>query len=629
MSESIDTIRILADQLAGLHDDENIANKWKDEFHEQLDELEAKYGDLKAQAQSDADAKRAMEAVAKGIPALSKGIISAVQGFQKNDPFAGAAGVIDAVSAVITTAATISGAAGPPGAIVGAILSVVSMIVKLFSAQKPARSLEEKLEEMIRNLNGETKLQLLATVRKDSLGYVKAISPSDYGKKSYAFAKDDIDHNIPEAKQRIEDAAGWLNEKNNKELDLWSLVLASQCLAYIAYTQALVIALNLIEKPEEREKFRNIYFHTLTSNQSDFLQEILPAVRNRGTVWLADYWGKLYNRTVVVSAKKRDWIKCGATKGGDYAWIQSLTVVSRPSHAVALDHPNLAQFGTETETHDRYIILGKDTPFSKHALPNYDFRGRFGQAPFSDYYGVALKPDWPNLTPAYSVCAIPGREAHQVLVHTAHGDKIFFWKHGTESHTPGEEQNLVHEGLRNMYEGYFVGEVTAVFPKNGPKVPGLNCTKEKCLSMIYSACEVKANKSFIPENHAYQGVDHMEIRFDLRDYRFDVDPFRFYHSGPFLSPWKDFVGITTDPHYLWVYRAGAIACTTHQDVWDCFNNGLAQPNWMIYEIPHQGISKDSYDPEVPEKDEFTVGFNSYTNTTEEDYWIFTPVRMAP
>lgn len=618
MSESIDTIRILADQLAALHDDEDVRNTWATEFNEQLDELDTKYAALKADAKGNADAKRGMEAVAKGIPLFSKGVISAVQGFQKNDPIAGSAGVIDAVSSIITTIASISSTAGPAGAIVGAILSVVSMILKSFSAQKPTKALAQQLEEVIRNLKGEEWMQNLKMVREKSELFVGSITPDDYGKKSYERVRDDFKDNVIEGQKRIEDTAQWLEEPNNQELESWSVVLALQCFAYIAYTQALVMALSLVATEADRKDFKDDFFRTLMKQQLNFLRKILHVVRNRGTIWQSDFHGYLYNRTVVVSTKKSDWIKCGAAKGGEDARIQSFTVASRPSQTNAPVHPNLALFGTESLYGNRYRVIHvyddvKTKPFSAAPMPfnpNYKFQGRFGQAPFSQYYGVVLKSESADflkgLPPSYSVQAIPGREAHQVLVHTAHGDNIFFWKHGSDSHSGGEEQNLVYEGQRNMREGYLVGQVSAVFPKTTLKkvYSGPSFTaEEKCLNMIYSACEVEANKSHISENHAYKGKDHMEIGLDLRDYRF-AEPFRFYNSGSFLSPWKDFVGVTTDPHYLWVYRSGAIACATHQNVWDCVSDGRTQPNWMIYEIPHEGISKDSYDPETEGKDSF-------------------------
>ena len=614
MSETIETIKTLGTMIVNLQKDEELREKWWGEFTDHVKELDSRHKELKAAAKSNAAAAQNMNAIAKGIPAFSKGVMSAVQGFQKNDPLAGSAGVIDAVSSIITTVASMSSAAGPPGAIIGAILSVVSMILKLFSAQKPTKSMAQQLMEVIRKYDAEKTIQHLKTVQELIEDFMHTTSPKNFQTfPTYRGAMDYYNDLVPDARERIMDATQWLKQRQNKELELWSAVLAAQCFAYIAYAQSMIVVMSLIKVNEEKELFRKRYFPVMSQLQLDFLKEILPTVRNKGTVWYCTFDGYLLKRGIVVSHEevKAKWVDCGAARGWG-STMDAFTVAHRPTRAnqvATSPYPSLAQFSVESGSPriQNLPFVANGTLKISGFADNYIFRGRFGQAPFKEKYGIALRQvvgdtakKWRELPPTYGVFAQAGKHSHEVLVYTTHGSQLRFWEHGKEKHAEHETEDLRHVGTFGVKDGFLMGQVTATFPRENPNETGTpDFFNGSAMSAVYGACAVAAGKSDLVNYQINISAAHMEIIGYFMDHRYPNNPFRPFQQGRFTSPWPFFLGITSDPHYVWVYRAGAIACATHNDILTCLQSGKSAPDWMVYHIPHKGISDRPYDPEEP------------------------------
>ncbi len=51
------------------------------------------------------------------------------------------------------------------------------------------------------------------------------------------------------------------------------------------------------------------------------------------------------------------------------------------------------------------------------------------------------------------------------------------------------------------------------------------------------------------------------------------------------SPWRNFRGIGVDQGYLWVYRAGVVACATHTGIRKASQENRPIP-WMISDVPY-------------------------------------------
>ena len=82
------------------------------------------------------EAARVLDALAKGLPEIANGLRDAVNGFRSGDPFAGSAAVMEICAALSSTYWCLSVAGGPPGAIVGALFSIVAMILKRFVSSR-------------------------------------------------------------------------------------------------------------------------------------------------------------------------------------------------------------------------------------------------------------------------------------------------------------------------------------------------------------------------------------------------------------------------------------------------------------------------------------------------------------
>lgn len=605
--------------------------KWKADFNVAVNHLQEKYNKLIEDETHGEAVKNNMNALAKGIPAFSSGVANAVKGFQNGNPFLGSAGVIDAVSSIITTVASMSSAAGPPGAIVGAILSVISMILKLFSHQKPAKSVMDLISEALINHEADTQLRSLLTLQNQLEMYMEKISPKDESR--YTLSEMQIAYNlqVKHPSETLISTKLWLENPENQEAKIWGGVLAAQCLTYVAFLQSRIAASRLV-LDSDKEGFNLNFVSDFKEKQLEFLRGIKTAARNRGTVWVGTHYGNLRSTDVVISnkpfARWEDYLP-GAAEGLDNR-MQSLVVTTIPqdqSQAGESAHPHLAQFSLDN-TNNRYLArLPKNRPFT--GLTSHNLRARLGQTVFKPKYGKLLKPipgpknKWETLSqfPSfYDVYAIPQHNAHRTYLYSANGTSLFVWEYGSNKASDNNKDSVlvldeispanIGMGGKLKAEAITIGQVRAVFPAHHPqekhRYQYFDSDSKIKLSVVYGACEVKATSDNFMINatpHEYVNKEHMAILFQLYQHT-DEDKNKSAEISQrgsrkfILSPWQNFTGITTDAHFLWVYRAGAIACATHDAIYKCIADKTAKPDWMIYNVPHSGITSESYDPET-------------------------------
>src|SRR5579862_8909607 len=96
------------------------------------------------------------ESIAKSLPTLVKGAYSAVQAFEKGDYISGSAAIMDMCASLIPVFASVASAAGPAGALIGALFSVVGRILSFFAPKQA--SLEEKSEKMLDDQQSEAQV---------------------------------------------------------------------------------------------------------------------------------------------------------------------------------------------------------------------------------------------------------------------------------------------------------------------------------------------------------------------------------------------------------------------------------------------------------------------------------------
>lgn len=607
MSEfNVDRFEEIASLIISLQDDpamEDELNTWLSEHSDAL--------------RAAADAKGATErarsqvrAIAQGLPLIAAGIQGAVKGFQNQDPLAGSAAVVEVVGNMVNMISSmISSSAGPPGAIVGSILSIFSMILKAFSKQKPEKSIEEKLQSVLDTNNAKTLRDNLEAVQNVLKITIQIVDSLDKANTKYELTEIQglgfKDMLLP-----MSNAGVWISK--NQNIEHWEAVLVAYCYAHISIVKALVRTMSIAQDHKGIE-FLKIMLDALNKDKLKFIKKIKPAARNQGTIWairdrsLNGGKGVVFKRNVVVSHKK-DWQvfpidrtplsfavskRTADTQNGNQGEAMALFTLDHTypfvthidwvrEKAPLLDHPFRKDDNASKGHGIIYAWYGTSplrTDVKKHTLSPSILRSK------SDYLDI-----W----------ALPSPVAGEIYLYTAEGNAIVFWTQGSKEHPDDKETKLLYVGEQPMPEGYKVGAVRAVSPKSFDDE--IDIISNDTFHAIYGACEVSAKKTkMIIETKdgvaapPYWDRDHMEIKVTYRLLTVYQGKIQMPERSFIVAPWPNFVGIGVDTRYLWVYKAGAIACATHTEVYTSLIEGLTQPPWIIYNIPHK-VGESEYDP---------------------------------
>src|SRR5271154_166149 len=124
--------------------------------------------------------KDVSESIAKSLPALVKGTYSAVKAFESGDYISGSAAIMDMCASLIPVFASVASAAGPAGALIGALFSVVGQILSFFAPKQP--SLEEKIEKMLDHQQSETQIIALGAFAHSVSSYTHSLRIKSTGK---------------------------------------------------------------------------------------------------------------------------------------------------------------------------------------------------------------------------------------------------------------------------------------------------------------------------------------------------------------------------------------------------------------------------------------------------------------
>ena len=513
---------------------------------------------------------RYQNALADSLPALAKGIINAAQAFKGGDPFAGSAAIMDICATLASAIGAVAPAAGPPGALVGALFSVLSMILGLFSP--PAESLTSQIEQLIRNLAAEDKAQEIQTAQEAIRAFHETVTkedkPADIEKVlSYM---NPIEGNTIKSLRLV---AAWLRNKENQKLPSWGTVFAAQCQAYVDLMRAVHIG--LANSPQvKKDNLLHIVNTFLVAcganhtNQLTFLQDIAPAMQNRGTVWhIGDGGygvddGRLYCRDSVVSE----------TSWTNLSGYHRLFTVSATRGSMASANPTLAVFGLEIGDP---VKDNPDKPFRKNGRAKslcdaWPLDPSQGWRQVSDEHG--------DLKDCYDIWAVPGDAEDEIFGYTATGASTRGYVHNkAQDQAPGDRLKLWRVWEDKDYPaGYNAGIVRVVrYPK------GFADKKSEIPWPIkwvqYVGCEVAAGKSTLDGKE--KAFDHMEIYAKYYDTA-------VVSQGALLPPWKNFRGIAVDSRYLWVFNGEAIACMSHSNCRRSVDARDASPRWMTYQIPN-------------------------------------------
>jgi hypothetical protein len=549
--------------------------------------------------------------VAKGLEAAGAATSALVQAVQSGDPFAISAATLTLAASLISTISLAGGPVGAAvGAVIGAILSIISMILGLF--QKESESLISQIEKLMRDLSAETQIAQLRTannhisafsglaekkIQRNADDAVQALLNSlpytpPESTRTYSQIKADLN---PNTIDEIMTSTNWLLTNGNQDLSLWTEVVSLACQVYASYKLSIVSWLPLVERRgiEDLMDWRDSYDNVVLN----FLEDIKPAVRNRGIICHAGRGG-IYAREIVISNKKADW-----TKFEGYAYSIAASYRTRRIGQSASPNPPLSFLhlgGKETLDADgaarstfddwkwspvsevekldksrpelrREILKAKLNLFSKKSAA-YDLDGHWPVAP----------EDWSHLAPlevdgVYDIWAIPGNEPGEISVYTATGDSVRLY---TEN---GDDEHIKLIRTNPTRTSYKAGAVRAVRPKSLSE-DGETVLKD-CTEAVYELCKVEDDKT---------------------DYPFQIWAFLMSAKGApvdgaILPPrplhpkdWRNFpIGISVDSKRLWVFSKFFIACASHTNIKQHLEKKELTPDWMIYYIPKELLD---YDP---------------------------------
>src|SRR4051794_15799340 len=119
------------------------------------------------------------ESIAKSLPSLVKGTMSAADAFKKGDYISGSAALMDICASVIPVFASLFDAGGPAGAVVGALFSVIGQILSYFAPKQP--SLEDKIQKMLDHMQSESEIQSITAFGYSVASYTKTLRDKSAG----------------------------------------------------------------------------------------------------------------------------------------------------------------------------------------------------------------------------------------------------------------------------------------------------------------------------------------------------------------------------------------------------------------------------------------------------------------
>jgi hypothetical protein len=571
MSDESTQNRFIKDILLAMTADVAQQSQTKDlirDISEQWNELERIAESQQSTKDEREQARRTMDALAKGLPALAAGVRDAVKGFNSGDPFAGSAAIMDICGTLASTIGAMAGTlGGPPGALVGALFSIVSMVLKMFV--KEQQSLAQKIEEIIRTIKSESKLQKLRVAQNSIEAFMTTVADSRATWKwsDHAAMLNVIDGPAINA---IRGAAEWLEEPKNLDLPLWGHVLAAQCNAYIMLMQSVTIATAGVGRtdPDSEQSYPKLAV-ALESNhpiQLRFLERVRAAARDRGTVWhigvtMVGQWrdaGALFVRDTAAGK----WTELKGTQ-------RVLAVASSTNTKKNLDpKPHLGVFALE--------MIGSESPGTPLSPAYRNRKNNRGYALFGNW-PLQANTGWqevPALANCYDIYATPGAKDGEIDVYTADGTQINRYVQGG---THGIGLTLSADVQFTTHRGYTADSVAAV--------------RRPLMAAVEASKLSPSSRRVLSQDEEWVvyggGIDPLGHRY-IKAY------FATGLQATFAAPaGDDTVGMKVDRTHLWAFSKTAIACATHASVKVCISdirdtpaNATAYaPDWAFYQVP--------------------------------------------
>ena len=583
------------------------------QWQRQIDDMRDRYRDARQKEDDKALSKtereyagKVGESIAKALPVVSKGIITAQKAFAKGDYVTGAAAIMDICAAVAPVISSLLAAAGPEGMLVGALFSVISQILSLFGPKEPSQI--QQIETLLKDLANERQLETIQSVHLAVQNYAKDLYVR--ARKLRLLLKEPLtDHEdykrffkgLEAMKILLEDfkthgsiemfntwtVINYLKNEVNQDVAKWPEVLGVCCQTYSDLVSATMtiplIAYNddirkrLLEvdpSPSNTESalttedrriletsllqlqayadVRKEEYESCNATMLESLKAITPAARDRGLyVHLGDS-NYLYGATGRKEMRDGAWKRLDVS-GGNLKTRVSITV---PKGAVGSLKPRYDLFvckawigGTLEVTHSWLDTFMNATDENKISDQKFD--------------------------DIWALPAPPPRKEGMSFVYAAH--------HGAGN---GSVQLLELDGKSLVHGNWWPSTKSGVMTVRAVTHPP------------FTLADDPDKGGLPPGSGLLGGVDHYnsiiygalhaspEIYVDQSNTRCYVP-----------SPWGNYTGIEVDPYYLWVFRPDAFACATHASVISCIQGKRQSPRWMGYAMPGEYLF-DSYQTNI-------------------------------
>lgn len=537
-------------------------------------------------------AKDVTDTISKNLPNMTKAALSAASAFKSGDYMNGSAAIMDICASGAQMIGSLSAAAGPFGAVLGAVFSIVGQLLTYFGPKQP--SLKDQIVEAIRGLNAETRLQnaeadgdaveeytatiyrVQSTLPKHLNAPLKTVTDL---RNFRTFLGADL-LSIKKSFDKVSalykkwETAEWLKDKKNHDQEKWPEILGAFCRAYsdsLIANMALASMAN-VELVDQRLDDVSSSNPNYEKNRNDFneIDKLLIKLRT------------------IVLALPTVW------NDGNKLMLQVLDKLK----PVAQDRGLFVHLGTNKYL---YAATGRKEVQSdswKNLSIGYGGRGhRFSI--------TASKEDMGSLTPQYHIFFCEhwqtggggglehGRVSPSPVGISGQGaisDKKFsdVWA------LPDPEDNKPpYKGTSFVYvatdgetsgsvKGYKLDEKNQFKDGNWGPVTKSGVMNVRAVIHPPAALPDDPDKDALPPGSSLLGgVDHYNpIIYGALRASSEIYVNQSNTGGYVPTPWGDYTGIEVDPYYVWVYRPHAVVCATHASVISCLQGKRPMPRWM-------------------------------------------------
>jgi hypothetical protein len=596
---------------------------------------------IKSYKMTPADKALTADRIAKGLPIITTGFLSAIQAIKQDDYIACSAALMNICSGTAMLAPP------PIGAMLGAFIGSIGLVLNFFVKQEPP--LEDKIEKLLYHFKDQQNKETISAVGHSISSYATSLTKKCDPKNSKGIAailampltsekeaddflvamkglnwgleRDNVTFDVPRfANWQV---AGYLENKDNQRAEGWPEVLGIWCRTYIHLLTANMMLMcladpqtldRLINETQETNKnsLPNLTKNTkrechrallnlraLVSDLSEswepdkkemleIVKAVWPAAQERGMYVHVGYWQQ------GAETKNILWTASGTGSKGDLKWIykrpyahtwfdiwglNSISIINAEKDSFT---PNYKVFTCESD--NRIGLYTLDSV--KNAISDRtEVISPRPDEKFLDVSAMALidprsgyrGSDATKLPKAYVTLVIENNKK----------------KDNKQQGSILVDPNVEDKNYVNLYVIDEDNKSTRVNWQRS--VAGVGNSPSNVLA--------KDLRSLYLPPTTLRGDPDADAMVDLGSGFFlsyagvrGGNKIHVVASNDILSQtvegpedWTSYNGIEVDPYYLWVFGKDGIACATHASIIKCLQNKfkLLRPSWIfVKEMPY-------------------------------------------